>query len=226
MGSIPSRREPAAVIRAQLDCTPAQVMTLSLPLATASARMKSSFRALLPPKASPVWSSRLTKRRGPPSSAARVGISSNGVGRWASGCRSKWLSASSKTVMGSVGSPSTSPAPAPPQDAKTTTESAATAATTEERSAFMGEPPKRASLCAEPASAAVVLLVAVTGSAAPNWGRSAGFRTVTSSSGRVGGTVTSSSGEVGGSATSSSKGETVRVRFAVPGWILATGAAH
>ena len=85
MGSIPSRREPAAVIRAQLDCTPAQVMTLSLPLATASARMKSSFRALLPPKASPVWSSRLTKRRGPPSSAARVGISSNGVGRWASG---------------------------------------------------------------------------------------------------------------------------------------------
>ena len=149
IGFIPSRREPAAVIRAQLDCTPAQVTTLSLPFATASARMKSSFRALLPPKASPVWSSRLTKRRGPPSSAASVGISSNGVGRWARGACSKRLTASSKMVMGSAMSPSRSPAPTPPHAERVAMASPTPATSAKERSANMGDPPERASLRTE-----------------------------------------------------------------------------
>ena len=53
--------------------------------ATRSAKTYSSWRALLPPKARPVRSSRFTQMSGPPSAAESRGRCSSGVGRSASG---------------------------------------------------------------------------------------------------------------------------------------------
>ncbi len=59
MGSIPYFLAAAAVCRHQFDWRLPQVMTVSALFSRMSARMNSSFRDLLPPKARPVRSSRL-----------------------------------------------------------------------------------------------------------------------------------------------------------------------
>ena len=70
--SRPSRFAAAAVIRTWLLCGPPPVTSTSHPSASASAHRSSSLRALLPPSASPVQSSRLTSRRGPRSTRRRA----------------------------------------------------------------------------------------------------------------------------------------------------------
>ena len=60
--SSPSRLAAAAVMRAWLLCTPPPVTSASQPCSIASAQRSSSLRALLPPSARPVRSSRLTNR--------------------------------------------------------------------------------------------------------------------------------------------------------------------
>src|SRR5689334_6094977 len=64
-------------------------MTVSASCARASAIRNSSLRVLLPPVASPVWSSRLIHKFGPPSASLRRGIASSAVGRWARGRRGR-----------------------------------------------------------------------------------------------------------------------------------------
>ena len=89
---IPSRAVAAAVCLAWFDCTPPSVMTVSTPSARASPSRYSSLRALFPPVARPVQSSRFTQISGPPSSALSRGSGSSGVGRCASrirGCESR-----------------------------------------------------------------------------------------------------------------------------------------
>ena len=71
----------AAAMRTRFDCTAPVTSTVSAPLARASPKWNSSWRTLLPPKASPVQSSRLMKRS-MPSAAPRFGAGSIGVGAW------------------------------------------------------------------------------------------------------------------------------------------------
>src|SRR5215216_5021016 len=85
--SNPSRLAAAAVMRAWLLCAPPPVTSTSQPSACASAHRNSSLRALLPPSASPVRSSRLTSTRGPPSHSENRSIGSNAVGSCASRTR-------------------------------------------------------------------------------------------------------------------------------------------
>src|SRR3990172_9563320 len=58
-------------------------MSIFAPCSRASATRNSSLRVLFPPKASPVWSSRLIRIRGLLNASERRGSSSIGVGRWA-----------------------------------------------------------------------------------------------------------------------------------------------
>src|SRR6516162_4629754 len=84
---MPRRAAAAAVMRAKLDCGPPAVTSVSQPRALASATRYSSLRALLPPRASPVWSSRFTRMRIPRTSERR-GADSSGVGKCAREIRS------------------------------------------------------------------------------------------------------------------------------------------
>ena len=86
--AIPSLRAAAAAMRTRFDCTAPVTSTVSAPLARASPKWNSSWRTLLPPKASPVQSSRLI-RRSMPSAAPRFGAGSSGVGAWPSRTRGK-----------------------------------------------------------------------------------------------------------------------------------------
>src|SRR4029079_7704335 len=69
----------AAVTRAWFDWTPPVVMSVSAPEAFACAATSRIFLTLLPPKANPIVSSRLTSRRALHSSAARR-LSSDSTG--------------------------------------------------------------------------------------------------------------------------------------------------
>src|SRR5437868_1700860 len=106
--SNPSRLAAAAVMRAWLLCAPPPVTSTSHPCACASPHRNSSLRALLPPSASPVRSSRFTRTRGPPSHSAKRSIGSNGVGSCASRTRG--------TSPGPVLSGRIVAAPQPPPD--------------------------------------------------------------------------------------------------------------
>jgi len=68
---IPKRAAAAAVCRQWFDWSAPAVTSVRAPPASASATRNSSFRVLFPPSASPVRSSRLTRRRGPPSDWVR-----------------------------------------------------------------------------------------------------------------------------------------------------------
>src|ERR1700743_3160611 len=86
---MPNLHAAATVCLAWLDWVAPWVMTVSAPLATASAIRNSSLRVLLPPLDRPVQSSRLIQRRGPPSLLLRFFIGSSGVGRWPRRIRGK-----------------------------------------------------------------------------------------------------------------------------------------
>src|SRR5438093_5055503 len=77
----------AAVIRTWLLWRPPPVTSVSLPLFSASAQRYASLRALLPPPASPVQSSRLTHSAPSaiPRAAPMRSAGSSGVGTWARG---------------------------------------------------------------------------------------------------------------------------------------------
>src|ERR671923_554123 len=77
----------AAVMRAWLLCAPPPVTSTSQPCVRASPHRYSSLRALLPPRARPVRSSRLTSTFGPPSHSEKRSIGSSGVGSCASTTR-------------------------------------------------------------------------------------------------------------------------------------------
>src|SRR5579875_384330 len=83
--SSPQAAAAAAVMRQWFDCAPPIVMSVSAPSASAWPRWNSSLRALLPPSARPVWSSRLI-HRSTPAAAERRGARTSGVGTIASGC--------------------------------------------------------------------------------------------------------------------------------------------
>ena len=77
----PRAAAAAAVWRQWFDCAAPAVITASQRFASASAMRNSSLRVLLPPKASPLRSSRLIQRRGPPSRPESRFISTSGVGK-------------------------------------------------------------------------------------------------------------------------------------------------
>src|SRR4030095_10343586 len=77
----PRAAAAAAVCRQWFDCAAPAVITASQRFASASAMRNSSLRVLLPPKASPLRSSRLIQRRGPPSRLESRCISTSGVGK-------------------------------------------------------------------------------------------------------------------------------------------------
>src|SRR5581483_2405372 len=81
----PSLLAAAAVMRTWLLWRPPPVTSVSAPCTCASSHRYSSLRALLPPPARPVASSRLTHRASSSMSrwAASRRIGSSGVGRWA-----------------------------------------------------------------------------------------------------------------------------------------------
>src|SRR4051812_27972078 len=81
----PSRPAAAAVIRTWLLWRPPPVTSVSQPRARASAHRCSSLRALFPPPARPVQSSRFTHSEpgDMPSTCPRRSMGSSGVGRWA-----------------------------------------------------------------------------------------------------------------------------------------------
>ena len=84
---IPSRAPAAESCRQWFDCAADPYTMQSAPSRSASAMRNSSMRVLLPPNASPVRSSRLTRMRGPPRSAENRSASSRGVGSFASDTR-------------------------------------------------------------------------------------------------------------------------------------------
>ena len=86
--AIPSLRAAAAAMRTRFDCTAPVTSTVSAPRASASPKWNSSWRTLLPPKASPVQSSRLIQRS-MPSAPPSFGAGSSGVGAWPSRARGK-----------------------------------------------------------------------------------------------------------------------------------------
>jgi hypothetical protein len=86
---MPSLAAKAAVWRAWFDCVAPWVITISAPIACASAIRNSSLRVLLPPVERPVQSSRLIQISGPPRSRLSRSSRSSGVGRWARKTRGK-----------------------------------------------------------------------------------------------------------------------------------------